>query len=77
VASEPARTVFPSEMLMRVLTALAAGVSSPLGPFLVVASGFVIAAFGHIIKSRLLILLGLVIIAGVSAYVSFVQQPGS
>jgi hypothetical protein len=59
-----------------VLISLAAAVSSPLGPFLAVAFGFVLAAFGHIIKSRVLILLGLVIIAGVSAYVSFVAQPG-
>jgi hypothetical protein len=64
-------------MLPRVLTWLLAQVSSPFGPFLAVASGFVIAAFGHIIKSRLLILAGLVIIAGVSAYISFVAQPGS
>jgi hypothetical protein len=59
-------------MLVRVLTCLAATVSSPLGPALAVGFGFVLAAFGHIIKSRLLILLGLAIIAGVSGYVSFV-----
>ena len=63
-------------MLVCVPTCLIAAVTSPLGPFLAVAFGFVLAAFGHIIKSRLLILLGLAIIAGVSAYVSFVLHPG-
>ena len=72
-----ARTAGPSEMLVPVPTCLAAAVMSPLGPFLAVAFGFVVATFGHIVKSRLLILLGLVIIAGVSAYVAFVRQPGA
>jgi hypothetical protein len=71
-----ARTAGPSEMLVPVLGTLATAVTSPLGPFLAVAFGFVVAAFGHIIKSRLLILLGLIVIAGVSIYVSFVLQPG-
>jgi hypothetical protein len=48
---------------------------SPLGWFLAVAFGFVVATFGHIIKSRLVILVGLAIIAGVSAYVSFALHP--
>jgi len=56
---------------------LLAVVSSPIGPAFAVAFGFVLAVFGHIIKSKPLILLGLAIIAGVSAYVSFVLQPGS
>lgn len=72
-----ARVEVRSEMLVRVFAWLPAAVSSPLGPALAVGGGFVLAAFGHIIKSRFLILLGLVIIAGVSAYVSFVLQPGS
>jgi len=59
-------------MLTRVFSALAAQNSSPLGPALAVAFGFVLAAFGHMVKSRPLILLGLLIIAGVSGYVSFV-----
>lgn len=59
------------------ITCLASAVLSPLGPFLAVAFGFALAAFGHLIKSRWIILLGLVIIAGVSVYVSFVLQPGS
>lgn len=59
-----------------VLSCLAAVAMSPLGPFLAVALGFVIASFGHIIKSRFLIVLGLLIIGGVSAYVSFALHPG-
>jgi hypothetical protein len=59
-----------------VLAYLPVAVVSPLGPFLAVAFGFVVATFGHIIKSRLVILLGLLIIGGVSAYVSFVPHPG-
>jgi hypothetical protein len=63
-------------MLVPVLVCLATAVTSPLGPFLAVGLGFLVATFGHIIKSRLLILLGLIVIAGVSAYISFVLQPG-
>ncbi len=37
--------------------------------------GLVIAVFGHIIKSRTLILTGILVIALVSAYFSFVLQP--
>ena len=59
-------------MLVRVLTYLAAQIASPVGPAIAVGFGFVLATFGHIIKSRLLILLGLAIIAGVSGYVAFV-----
>jgi hypothetical protein len=62
-------------MLVPVFSYLAAAAMSPLGPFLAVASGFVIATFGHIIKSRLVVVLGLLIIAGVSVYVSFVLHP--
>ena len=39
------------------------------------ALGVVIAVFGHIIRSRTLILTGIIIIGGVSAYFSFVLQP--
>jgi hypothetical protein len=38
--------------------------------------GLAIGVFGHIIRSRLLILTGIVIIGAVSAYFSFVLQPG-
>jgi hypothetical protein len=37
--------------------------------------GLVIGVFGHIIRSRALILAGIVIIGGVTAYFSFVLQP--
>jgi hypothetical protein len=38
--------------------------------------GLAIGVFGHIIRSRLLILTGILIIGAVSAYFSFVLQPG-
>jgi dolichyl-phosphate-mannose--protein O-mannosyl transferase len=38
--------------------------------------GLVIGVFGHITHSRLLILTGILIIGAVSAYFSFVLQPG-
>ena len=41
------------------------------------AAGLAIGVFGHIIKSRTLIILGILIIGLVSAYFSFVLQPGS
>ncbi|HEY6523665.1 MAG TPA: hypothetical protein VIY10_07850 [Solirubrobacteraceae bacterium] len=37
--------------------------------------GLVIAVLGHITRSRTLILTGIIIIGGVSAYFSFVLQP--
>ena len=50
--------------------------SSHLGLFAaVIALGFVIGVFGHIIKSRPLILTGIVIIGAVSAYYVFALQP--
>jgi hypothetical protein len=39
------------------------------------AVGLVIGVFGHIIRSRAMILTGIIIIGGVSAYFSFVLQP--
>lgn len=33
--------------------------------------GFVVGVFGHVIKSRLLILTGILIVGAVSAYVAF------
>jgi hypothetical protein len=58
-----------------VLRSLAAGGAFPTIPFVVMAAGFVVAAFGHIIKSRPLILIGLLAIAGVSVYVLYVVRP--
>ena len=37
--------------------------------------GLAVGVFGHIIKSRTLIVAGIIIIGGVSAYFSFVLQP--
>jgi cytochrome c oxidase subunit IV len=39
--------------------------------------GLVIGVFGHIIHSRLMIITGILIIGLVSAYFSFVLQPGA
>lgn len=39
------------------------------------AVGLLIGVFGHIVRSRAMILTGIVIIGGVSAYFSFVLQP--
>jgi F0F1-type ATP synthase assembly protein I len=41
----------------------------------VLVSGLVLGVFGHIVKSRPLILAGILIIGLVSAYFSFVLQP--
>jgi hypothetical protein len=50
--------------------------SSPVAP-LVAALGFglVVGVFGHLIQSRVLIVTGILIIGGVSAYFTFVLQP--
>jgi hypothetical protein len=49
---------------------------SPVAP-LVAALGFglVVGVFGHLIQSRVLIVTGILIIGGVSAYFTFVLQP--
>ncbi|HWF72738.1 MAG TPA: hypothetical protein VG186_05300 [Solirubrobacteraceae bacterium] len=62
-------------MLVAVLTYLAAGNPFPTIPFLTVAAGFVIATFGHIYKSRPVIVVGLLVIAGVSVYVLYMVRP--
>ncbi len=50
--------------------------SSHLGLFTaVLALGLVIGVFGHIVKSRTLIITGILVIGLVSAYFSFVLQP--
>ena len=43
----------------------------------VLVFGLLIGVFGHIIRSRTLILTGILIIGAVSAYFSFVLQPGA
>jgi hypothetical protein len=61
-----------------VLTLVVAVVSSHLGVFIpALIFGVVVGIFGHIIKSTWLIILGIAIIGLVSAYFSFVLQPGS
>jgi len=62
-------------MLVLVLSYLAIGNAFPTIPFLAMAGGFLVAMFGHIIKSRPLIILGLILIAGVSGYVLYVVRP--
>ena len=50
--------------------------SSHLGLFTaLLALGLVIGVFGHIVKSRTLIIVGILVIGLVSAYFSFVLQP--
>jgi hypothetical protein len=52
--------------------------SSHLGAIVAaIVFGVVIAIAGHIIRSRMLILTGLLIIGLLSAYFSFVLQPSS
>lgn len=52
--------------------ALPFAVSTSVGPYAaVMAFGFVVGVFGHVIRSRLLIMTGILIVGGVSAYVAF------
>ncbi|MEA2197018.1 MAG: hypothetical protein QOJ25_1069 [Solirubrobacteraceae bacterium] len=69
------RAAVPSEMLVSMLSVLAAAGRIAAGPFLAMAGGFVVATFGHIIKSRVLIVFGLAVIAGVSVYALYVVRP--
>jgi hypothetical protein len=41
------------------------------------ALGFLVGVVGHVIRSRTLILTGILVIGMVSAYFAFVLQPGS
>jgi F0F1-type ATP synthase assembly protein I len=60
-----------------VLTLVLAATSSHLTLFIVaLCVGLVIGVFGHIIKSRPLIITGILMIGLISAYFSFVLQPG-
>lgn len=43
----------------------------------VLVFGLVVGVYGHLIRSRALILTGILVIGLVSAYFSFVLQPGS
>jgi hypothetical protein len=54
------------------LPLLPAAAPTSIGPYAAaMAVGFLIGVFGHVIKSRLLILTGIVIVGAVSAYVAF------
>jgi hypothetical protein len=59
-----------------VLTLVLAAGSSHLAVFTaVIAFGLLIGVLGHIIRSRTLIITGILVIGLVSAYFSFVLQP--
>jgi hypothetical protein len=59
-----------------VLTLIVAAASSHLGLFTaVLALGLVIGVLGHIVRSKTLIITGILLIGLVSAYFSFVLQP--
>jgi hypothetical protein len=58
------------------LLPLAAASSHPGLLAIVVALGFIIGAYGHIQKSRTLIITGLIIIGTISAYFVILSQAG-
>jgi hypothetical protein len=56
-----------------VLHLIPAAAPTSVTPYaIVMAVGFLIGVFGHINKSRLLIVTGIFIVGGVSAYIAFV-----
>ena len=58
------------------ITLILAAASSHIGLFTAaLALGLLIGVFGHIIRSRTLIITGILVIGLVSAYFSFVLQP--
>ncbi len=60
------------------ISLLLAAASAPVGAVIaVLVVGLAIGVFGHIIKSRTLIITGIALIGLTSAYFSFVAQPGS
>jgi hypothetical protein len=55
------------------VTFLVLAASTSIGPYAAVMGfGFVIGVFGHVIHSRTLILTGIAIVGGMSAYFAFV-----
>jgi hypothetical protein len=61
-----------------VISLLLAAATAPVGAIIaVLVVGLAIGVFGHIINSRTLIITGIAVIGLVSAYFSFVAQPGS
>jgi hypothetical protein len=64
-------------MLAAMALIVLAAESSHLTLFIVaLCIGLAIGVFGHIIKSRTMIITGILVIGMVSAYFSFVLQPG-
>ncbi len=60
------------------ISLLLATATAPVGAIIaVLVLGLLIGVFGHIINSRALIITGIAVIGLVSAYFSFVAQPGS
>ena len=55
---------------MSLLLALAASMS-PAPYAVAIGVGFVVGVYGHVIHSRTLILMGILIVGGVSAYFAF------
>jgi hypothetical protein len=53
-----------------------AAISSTAALAVAIAIGFIVGTYGHIIKSRMLIITGLIIIGGVSAYFVILSQAG-
>jgi hypothetical protein len=52
---------------------LASNLSTGVGPFAAaMAFGFLIGVYGHVIRSRTMIITGILIVGGVSGYVAFV-----
>ncbi|HZU61302.1 MAG TPA: hypothetical protein VE983_10070 [Solirubrobacteraceae bacterium] len=54
------------------LSLIPTAAATSVGPYAaVMAVGFLIGVFGHVIKSRLLTLVGILIVGAVSAYFAF------
>ena len=53
-----------------------AAISTTAALAVVIAFGFILGTYGHIIKSRTLIITGLILIGGVSAYFVILSQAG-
>ena len=52
---------------------ITAALSGGVGPYAaVMAFGFLVGVYGHIIRSRTMIITGIVIVGGLSAYFAFV-----
>jgi hypothetical protein len=55
-----------------VATLLLAAVTDKVGPYAIVMGvGFLVGVYGHVIKSKTVILIGIALVGGVSAYFVF------